>query len=102
MADALEELLGICRQRLDVAALALGVERVEGERRLARTGYTRNHGDASARNLDVDILEVVLASAANHDFVVHNAPRRQARNRFCLLYTSPSPRDRQKSRMPSS
>ena len=26
--------------------------------------------------------------------------RRQARN--CLLYTSPSPRDRQKSRMPSS
>ena len=24
------------------------------------------------------------------------------RARFCLLYTSPSPRDRQKSRMPSS
>ena len=24
------------------------------------------------------------------------------RNSFCLLYTSPSPRDRQKSRMPSS
>ena len=23
-------------------------------------------------------------------------------NKFCLLYTSPSPRDRQKSRMPSS
>ena len=23
-------------------------------------------------------------------------------NRYCLLYTSPSPRDRQKSRMPSS
>ena len=25
-----------------------------------------------------------------------------AKTRFCLLYTSPSPRDRQKSRMPSS
>ena len=25
-----------------------------------------------------------------------------ARERICLLYTSPSPRDRQKSRMPSS
>ena len=25
-----------------------------------------------------------------------------SRERFCLLYTSPSPRDRQKSRMPSS
>ena len=24
------------------------------------------------------------------------------RNNYCLLYTSPSPRDRQKSRMPSS
>ena len=29
-------------------------------------------------------------------FAVHNG------NKFCLLYTSPSPRDRQKSRMPSS
>ena len=27
---------------------------------------------------------------------------KRARNRICLLYTSPSPRDRQKSRMPSS
>ena len=27
---------------------------------------------------------------------------RHATNYFCLLYTSPSPRDRQKSRMPSS
>ena len=28
--------------------------------------------------------------------------RRGASNRACLLYTSPSPRDREKSRMPSS
>ena len=27
---------------------------------------------------------------------------RQGWSKFCLLYTSPSPRDRQKSRMPSS
>ena len=27
---------------------------------------------------------------------------RKAMNKICLLYTSPSPRDRQKSRMPSS
>ena len=27
---------------------------------------------------------------------------RETRSRICLLYTSPSPRDRQKSRMPSS
>ena len=28
--------------------------------------------------------------------------RKQAKSNTCLLYTSPSPRDRQKSRMPSS
>ena len=30
------------------------------------------------------------------------SPEEQARFAACLLYTSPSPRDRQKSRMPSS
>ena len=29
-------------------------------------------------------------------------PKKGPRKRACLLYTSPSPRDRQKSRMPSS
>ena len=33
----LEELAGVGRQRLDVAALPLGVDGVEGERRLARS-----------------------------------------------------------------
>ena len=32
----------------------------------------------------------------------HEYPKEELLNRFCLLYTSPSPRDRQKSRMPSS
>ena len=31
-----------------------------------------------------------------------NAPQEYADRNTCLLYTSPSPRDRQKSRMPSS
>ena len=30
------------------------------------------------------------------------SPRRRVKHNLCLLYTSPSPRDRQKSRMPSS
>ena len=34
---------------------------------------------------------------------IHHAPEYvAAHNNLCLLYTSPSPRDRQKSRMPSS
>ena len=35
-------------------------------------------------------------------FIVHQADLMAARIEFCLLYTSPSPRDRQKSRMQSS
>ena len=40
----------------------------------------------------------ILAWHSSH---VSNGPT-EAVNNFCLLYTSPSPRDRQKSRMPSS
>ena len=40
-----------------------------------------------------------LEGAAEIDKHVFNTP---IRNNICLLYTSPSPRDRQKSRMPSS
>ena len=34
--------------------------------------------------------------------IVRDPARRASNYRSCLLYTSPSPRDRQKSRMPSS
>ena len=34
--------------------------------------------------------------------ILLNLPTGYGKTRFCLLYTSPSPRDRQKSRMPSS
>ena len=40
--------------------------------------------------------QVDLVSAANHGVAVFNAPY------SCLLYTSPSPRDKRQSRMPSS
>ena len=40
-----------------------------------------------------------IDSQASVEFVRHQARRH---NNCCLLYTSPSPRDRQKSRMPSS
>ncbi len=44
--DAFEELACVGGQRLDVAALAFGVDGVEGERGFARAGNSRN--DASA------------------------------------------------------
>ena len=64
-----EELAGVRRQRLDVAALALGVDRVEGEARLAGPGQAGEHDQLVARQLDVDVLEVVLAGAAHRDLV---------------------------------
>src|SRR5262249_14978699 len=67
----LEELPRIGRQRLDVAALALGIDGVEGERRLAGARQPRDHHQAVAGHLDVDVLQVVLAGAANDDLFLH-------------------------------
>ena len=63
----LEELARIGGQALDVAALALGIDRVEGERRLARAGQAGEHHQLVARDLHVDVLEIVLARAADGD-----------------------------------
>ena len=63
----LQELAGVGRQALDVAALALGVDGVEGERRLARAGQAGEDDELVARDGDVDVLEIVLARAADGD-----------------------------------
>ena len=62
-----EELAGVARQALDVAALPLGVDRVEGEARLARAREAGDDDELVAGDLDVDVLEVVLAGAADDD-----------------------------------
>jgi hypothetical protein len=64
-----EELAGIGRQRLDIAALALGVDGVEGERGLARPGQAREHDQGVAGQVQVDVLEVVLACAPDDEAV---------------------------------
>ena len=62
-----EELAGVRRERLDVATLALGVDGVEREAALARTGQAGEHDEPVAGDLDVDVLQVVLAGAADDD-----------------------------------
>ncbi len=62
-----EELAGIGRQGLDVAALALGVDRVEGEAGLAGAGESGHHDEGVARQLDVDVLQVVFAGTGDND-----------------------------------
>jgi hypothetical protein len=61
----LEELPRIGRQALDIAPLALGIDGVEGERGFARARQAGQHDQLVARHVDVDVLEVVLARAAN-------------------------------------
>ena len=55
-------------------------------------------------------LDLINKKGLNDSFIVdsagtgswHIGKKADTRMRICLLYTSPSPRDRQKSRMPSS
>src|SRR3989449_7983686 len=61
----LEELLGIRRERLDVATLALGVEGIERERALAGPRRSGDDREGAPRQLDGDPLEIVLPRVAD-------------------------------------
>ena len=67
LVHAIEELARVRREGLDVAPLALGVQRVEHQRGLARARHARDHHEFLQRNLEVEVLEIVLTRAANHD-----------------------------------
>ena len=66
-----QELAGIGRQALDITALALGIDGVERQAGLARARQAGQDGQRVARDLDVDILEIVFASAADGDIFQH-------------------------------
>ena len=63
----LQELARVRRQRFDVAALPLGVQGVEGERALPRSRKPRHDDEPLPRQLEIDVLEVMRARAANAD-----------------------------------
>ena len=65
-----EELAGVGAQALDVAALALRVDGVEGEARLAAAGQAGDDDEPVARERDVDVLEVVFARAAHDESIL--------------------------------
>ncbi len=64
----LQELPRVGREGLHVAALAFGVERVEGQRGLAGTGQAGDHRQSVARQVEVQVLQVVRPRAADADF----------------------------------
>ena len=66
-----QELAGVGRQRFDVAALALGIDRVEGQGGLARSRQAGEDDQAVPGQIEGDVSQVVLASAANDETVGH-------------------------------
>ncbi len=60
-----QELARVGGERLDVAPLALGVDRVEGEARLAGPREAGHDDHRVARKVEVDALEVVLAGTGD-------------------------------------
>ncbi len=84
-----EELAGVGGKRLDVAPLPLGVDRVEGEARLARAREPGDDDQRITRQLNVHILEVVLPSTRDDDPI-----RSRHRGRFYAheqMFPHPSP-----------
>ena len=85
--DAIEELAGVGGKRFDVAALAFGVERVEGEAGLARAGDAGDDGQGVVWNVEAEVLEIVDARAADADGVDGVGKRREGlRGRVGGLY----------------
>ena len=64
-----EEHARVARKRLDVPPLPLRVNRIEGERGLARAGKARQHDELVARQLHADVFEVVLPRPGHNDIL---------------------------------
>jgi hypothetical protein len=69
-----EELARVRGERLHVAPLALGEDRVESQARLAGAGQPREDDQAVPRQVEIYAAQVVLAGAANNKTVCHWGP----------------------------
>jgi hypothetical protein len=67
LGDVRDEPLGVGRERLHVATLPFGVDRVEGQARLARSGQTGDDDQPVARDVERDVFEVMDARALDGD-----------------------------------
>jgi len=67
-----DELAGVGREALDVAALALGENGVEGEGRLPGAGRAGDDDEPVPGKCDVDALEIVLRRPLDAYLVEHN------------------------------
>ena len=58
---AIEEVAGVGRKGLDIAALAFGINRVESQRTLPAAAKAGNHAQTVARQGHIDVFQVMLA-----------------------------------------
>ena len=70
----LEELSCVDGKALDVAALAFRIKRIEGERTLPRPRKPCENNQATAREVDGDVLQIVRSSAPNGNDVHLRSP----------------------------
>jgi len=83
-----EELAGVGGEALDVFALALGVDGVERERRLAAAAEAGDDHQLVARDVQREVFQIVLTRAADADeFLAHNREFRILINRE--IYSRP-------------
>ena len=70
----LEKLAHVHREALDVLSLSLGQQRVECQRAFARSADAGDYDEPIARDIDIDILQVVRAGAADLNRSTHSGP----------------------------
>src|SRR5438270_11048900 len=68
--DALQELARVGREGLNIAALAFGIDSVEGEGRLARPGDPSHDGESVVGYLEIYVLKIMNARTAHDDAVI--------------------------------
>ncbi len=81
--ELLEKLPRVGAQRFDVASLTLGVDRIERERRLARTARSREDYYLAARQTEADILQVVLSCTDDDEAIQVGTASLARRRHFC-------------------
>ena len=83
-------------------AFTLTVEEVNDAPTISKVDSQQIKEDMSTEPIEVTITDVETEAGALELSAASDTPLLVPDSNICLLYTSPSPRDRQKSRMPSS
>ena len=67
LVHTVKELASVGRKRLHIAPLAFGVNGIERERGLTRTTHPGDHHQLTKRQIQIDVLQIVLPRATYAD-----------------------------------